>query len=175
MIRKKTAFQVALILGFGNALVSAGVIQHSHEAPTDRINPPPLIANLERTSSEFDPLPLAPDLVKETAGWAKLVKAPLISADLASPTLLENLSQSSTPERPRLPVDPLLGAGSENMLTTGVAAINPEIASNDEFGHNIRIPEPASLALVAAGIVGIVARRRLRKNLQSKKNESLGS
>ena len=31
-------------------------------------------------------------------------------------------------------------------------------------GHNIRIPEPASVTLVAAGLIGLAARRHLRRN-----------
>ncbi len=46
---------------------------------------------------------------------------------------------------------------------------DPEIASDADSGRNVRIPEPASLTLIAAGLIGLAARNRMRKSLHPKR------
>jgi hypothetical protein len=57
-----------------------------------------------------------------------------------------------------------LPSGWIERLSSGRVDRSPELATDTESGTNIRIPEPASLTLVAAGIVGLAARQRLRRN-----------
>ena len=165
MSRIQTALSIALLLSLGNARVSAGVIRNSHGAPSDRISPPSAIEAPDGTSQEFSLRQAGRKLARETSSWAELTKASLIATDLAALSLVQNVDSFAAAPRPSLPSDPLLGAGFEQMLNPDLVPTYPVLASSAVFGHNIRIPEPASLALVAAGIVGLIARKRLRKNI----------
>lgn len=47
---------------------------------------------------------------------------------------------------------------------------DPDVASSPSWGTNVRIPEPASVTLVAAGLIGLIARNRLRRDAIAKKS-----
>jgi len=105
--------------------------------------------------------------------WRSAFRQPLPFSGLVAPSLAagpDHEFQMGELARPELPPGPLLGASSER-ITPKRTLRNPEIASNGETGQNVRIPEPGSITLIVAGIIGLAARVHLRRKLQGRKPE----
>ena len=152
----------SVTMGFGSA--SADAIRPSGEAGATVVAPELACPGPEAPGASR--LALSPALLEGT--WTDLSRRPLLSSDLAGASLaavapIQGSSQVLV--RPELPRDPLLGAASERVLASLPARGSENVADADS-GHNIRIPEPASLALVAIGVLGLAARGRLRRALQ---------
>jgi hypothetical protein len=76
---------------------------------------------------------------------------------LIFPDLSDGLARAASAPAPALaPAEPLL---ADRAL---VSTVGPD-GRPHAAGTNIRLPEPASAALLLTGIVGLLARRRLRR------------
>ena len=144
------------------APTSAGVIRSSSEASASAtLATAPEVARSGPEAPGNSRLALSPALIE--GSWTDLTRRPLFSLDLASTSMANRATPPGSGEalaRPNLPKDPLLGASSERIIAS-------ESGAEVESGHNLRIPEPASVALVAAGLLGLVARNRMRRKLQA--------
>ena len=146
------------------ASTSAGVIRPSSEASAiATLVTAPEVARSGPEAAGNSRLVLSPALIE--GSWTDLTRRPLFSLDLARTLMTDRATPPGSGEalalaRPDLPKDPLLGASSERIIAS-------ESGAEVEPGHNLRIPEPASVALVAAGLLGLVARNRMRRKLQA--------
>ena len=144
------------------ASTSAGVIRPSSEAsPSATLAAAPEVARSGPEAPGSSRLALSPALID--GSWTDMTRRPLLSFDLSRPSMVDRATPPGSGEalaRPDLPKDPLLGASSERIIAS-------EDGAEVESGHNLRIPEPASVALVAAGLLGLVARNRMRRKIQA--------
>jgi hypothetical protein len=163
MSRIERAVLAALLAMFGIGSARADAIRSSAGTPTLGVD----VSSPELARSAPN-IPSSLNLSESMLGpnWRKGFQVSLPFSDLASPSLTDQSANSVAAGSlvcPQLPQGPLLGSSSEK-----IAAKRPtdetDIASNPETGHNIRIPEPASLTLVVAGVIGLFARQRMRRS-----------
>jgi hypothetical protein len=144
-------------------------------ASADPIRPTaPSIANIRTSATPevarsgpggSDPLTLSPEMT----GVGR-VASPIDGRveGLAGSSLLISASTPPALDPAELPRESLVGSSSSGMGWERVLH-DPEVASQPSKRHNIRIPEPASLTLIAAGLIGLTARNRLRRSAQTRK------
>ena len=162
MSRYRWVILGVMSLTMAAASTSAGVIRSSSEASASAtLATAPEVARSGPEAPGHSRLLLSPALIE--GSWTDLTHRPLFSLDLAGTLMADRATPPGSGEalaRPDLPKDSLLGASSERIIAS-------EHGAEVESRHNLRIPEPASVALVAAGLLGLVARKRMRRKLQA--------
>ncbi|MDB5352989.1 MAG: hypothetical protein JWN86_4236 [Planctomycetota bacterium] len=166
-LNRPTIAAVAITIALMGS-VSADVISSARPPSLPGLAPPPSLT---------PPLPEGGDPLGLTGAAAALNRenSPLLReaerGALAGSSLADHPIPSAAPfplARPELPRETLLGASTREAVRDR-SVRNLERGSDPFSGHNIRIPEPASLTLLFAGLIGLVARNRLRRDHHPKK------
>lgn len=157
--RRTTRFSLALVAACASGVASGDVIRPSG-APSLG-TPAPEVPEIARSGPMSAPLTLSKDLLGPD--W-RTPHSPLMFEGLIGSALDERTSAPAVADaRLPLPGDRLLGASKEPLAP--VSAARGLGLADGASTPSVRVPEPASVTLVLAGVIGIglVARSRLRR------------